>query len=222
MLGLLITTILTSAVDSVNPIAITQQFILQGLVKKPNHIWYFILPQGLTNLISGFLAYYGLLTVISEFYNILTERFKFFIVAIELILGIGFIVTVIYLIKKSENKEKDIRKIKSVSPTALALLGVIATISELTSALPYFAFLAILFNYKLAIPHLTFILILYNFIYILPQIILYFIYIKAQDKFDRIYTTIKTQMNKWAKILAPVVSGAVGILLIFHSLSALI
>lgn len=222
MLGLLITTILTSAIDSVNPIAITQQFILQGMVKKPNHIWYFILPQGLTNLVSGFLAYYGLLTIISEFYNILTEQLKIFIVAAELILGIGFIIMVIYLIKKPDNDKINMRKIKSVSPAALMILGVIATISELTSALPYFAFLAILFNYQLSILNLTLILILYNFIYILPQIILYFIYVKSQYKFDFIYTLIKKQMNKWSKILAPVVSGTVGLFLIVHSLSALI
>ena len=35
MWGLLLTTVLTSAADSLNPFAITQQFVLQGMVKKP-------------------------------------------------------------------------------------------------------------------------------------------------------------------------------------------
>ncbi len=39
MWGLLVPTILTSAADSLNPVAITQQFVLQGMVKKPKHIW---------------------------------------------------------------------------------------------------------------------------------------------------------------------------------------
>ena len=58
MWGLLVSTILTSAVDSLNPIAIAQQFFLQGIVKKPEHIWYFIGSMLLTNLVSGFLAYF--------------------------------------------------------------------------------------------------------------------------------------------------------------------
>lgn len=59
MWGLLVSTILTSAVDSLNPIALTQQFVLQGIVKKPKHIWYFIVSILLTNLVSGFLADFG-------------------------------------------------------------------------------------------------------------------------------------------------------------------
>ena len=35
MWALLISTLLTSAADSLNPFAITQQFVLQSMVKKP-------------------------------------------------------------------------------------------------------------------------------------------------------------------------------------------
>lgn len=47
MWGLLVSTILTSAADSLNPIAITQQFVLQGMVKKPKHIWFLLYQPGL-------------------------------------------------------------------------------------------------------------------------------------------------------------------------------
>lgn len=56
MEALLIATLATSAADSVNPFAITQQFVLQGMVKKPWHIWFFILPTGIVNWIGAFLA----------------------------------------------------------------------------------------------------------------------------------------------------------------------
>lgn len=79
MWGLLLPTILASAADSLNPIAITQQFILQGMVKKPRDIWYFILPTGITNLIGGFLAYFGLVALIENFLaDILTTRGFYF------------------------------------------------------------------------------------------------------------------------------------------------
>jgi len=243
MLGLFFSTILTSAVDSLNPIAITQQFVLQGMVKKPKHIWYFIIPTGATNLIGGFMAYFGLVNFIGNFFNKMIERYGQVLFTAELILSICFLIGVSFLVQnnkieklkkqiqhikgeESNEDEKDeikvTSKIKSVSPMALVALGVGATISELTTALPYFAFLAILFNYQLTFLQVTFILIVYNIIYTMPLIILYFVYIKAQDKFDYLYKVIKTKVTKFSNILAPTLVGAIGIILIYHSLSALL
>lgn len=74
MWGLLISTVLTSAADSLNPFAITQQFVLQGMVKKPKDIWYFIIPTGVTNLIGGFLAYFGLISFIGKILSMFIEE----------------------------------------------------------------------------------------------------------------------------------------------------
>lgn len=238
MWGLLASTILTSAADSLNPIAVTQQFVLQGMVKKPKHIWYFIIPTGLTNLAGGFLAYYGLVTFVGDFFAMLIERHGQIVFTCELILGIAFLIAVCYLIQntkieslkrqmislnsgesKSDDEAEVARKVKSVTPVAL---GVGATISELTTALPYFAFLAILFNYQLSLIQVTLILVIYNTIYTLPLMILYFVYIKAQDRFDRLYAIIKKQMTKWASVIAPTVAGIIGILLVLHSMSLLL
>lgn len=243
MWALLISTILTSAADSLNPIAITQQFVLQGLVKKPKHILYFIIPTGVTNLISGFLAYYGVVAVIGDFFGKIVDKHERILLTAELILGIAFLIGVgcllinykIELTKKqirllkaegnvfeNDKEEETACKIKSVSPTALVALGVSATISELTTALPYFAFLTILFNYHLTLLQVTFILVVYNTIYTSPLLILYFVYMKAQDKFDRLYGIIKTQVTKWSKILVPAVAGSMGIVLVYHSISLLL
>lgn len=244
MWALLLSTILTSAADSLNPFAITQQFVLQGMVKKPKHIWYFILPTGITNLIGGFLVYFGLAAFIGRFFNRFVENYGQFLFTTELILGIAFCIAVGFLIQNSKinilqkqiksiksgegaDEEKSdadeaVRKVKSVSPIALITLGVGATISELTTALPYFAFLAILLNYQLTLLQVTFILVIYNTIYTSPLIILYFVYIKAQDKFDRLYLIIKAQITKWANILAPIIVGVIGVVLVFHSITLLL
>lgn len=243
MLGLFFSTILTGAVDSLNPIAITQQFVLQGMVKKPKHIWYFIIPTGVTNLIGGFMAYFGLVNFIGNFFNKMVERYGQILFTAELILSICFLIGVSFLLQNNkieklkkqiqdikgeesnedeEDETKITSRIKSVSPIALVTLGVGATISELTTALPYFAFLAILFNYQLTFLQVTFILIVYNIIYTMPLIILYFVYIKAQDKFDYLYKVIKAKVTKFSNILAPTLVGAIGIALIYHSLSALL
>lgn len=236
MWGLLLSTVLTSAVDGLNPTAITQQFILQGLVKKPKHIWYFIIPTGVVNLISGFLAYYGVIRIISHFFGKFVARYGTILFGVEVLLGVSFLVVAGVLLKRNlrrkrkdqprENDEHSISgeeraalKIKSVSPPALMMLGVGATIMELTTALPYFAFLAILFNYQLTFPQLALILVLYNFIYTLPLMILYYMYKLAQDKFDYLYQMIKDKTEKFAKLFIPVIVSLIGVVLIYHAVS---
>ncbi len=241
MWGLFLSTIVTSAADSLNPIGITQQFVLQGMVKKPKHILYFIIPTGVTNLIGGFLAYYGLVILLERFMGRLVDQYGQIMFTAELILGIAFLVAAGMMIQNNKieslrkqikklnaeaNAESDeqeaARRIKAVSPLALVALGVGATISELTTAFPYFAFLAILLNYQLTLLQVTLILIVYNMIYTLPLIILYFIYRKAQDMFDRLYGMIKAGVAKWSNILAPSVVGLIGVVMVYHSVSLLL
>lgn len=232
MLSLLVPTIVTSAADSLNPIAITQQFILQGMVKKPKDIWYFILPTGITNLIGGYFAYYGFVALIENYLSDLMQNYGFYIYVTEFIIALAILLIGAFSIQnrkiksmqsqcnESQNEEEEqeiVKKIKSVSPPALIAMGIGSTISELTTALPYFAFLAILLNYNLSFVELTIILVLYNAIYTSPLAVLYFVYRKAQDKFDTLYLVIKQTITKWSNILVPTVTFVASIVLIFHS-----
>lgn len=237
--GLVITTILTSAVDSLNPVAITQQFVLQGMVKKPKHIWFFILATMITNFMGGILAYFGLITVFSNTIKFAIERFGQNLYVIEFIAGIIILILAFFSIlhqkvmklmegkettKDSEDDEKQqvSKKIRSVTPFSLAVLGVIATIVELSTALPYFAFLAVVVNYDLSTVTLIVILLIYNIIYSSPLMILYFIYRWKQELFERVYLILKLQMKKWSAILIPAVLGIVGIAFLFHSINLLL
>lgn len=243
MWGLLISTVLTSAADSLNPIAITQQFVLQGLVKKPKHIWYFILSTGITNLIGGFLVYFGLFALMEKIFGVIIENYGYYLYVAELITGIALLIGGSYVIQSSkikllkrqivslkheegienENNLKEEKvKIRSVSPAALIAMGVGSTVSELTTALPYFAFLAVMLSCQLTFPQTALILVMYNIIYMLPLMILYIIYIKAQDKFDFLYKVIKNKITRWSNVLAPAVIWIVGIVLVYHSMSLLI
>lgn len=51
--------------DSLNPSAIAQQMLLQAMVKKKRHIWFFICGIGTANLIMGLAIYYGIATWVS-------------------------------------------------------------------------------------------------------------------------------------------------------------
>lgn len=238
MFGLLVTTIFTSAADSLNPVAITQQFVLQGMVKKAKHIWFFILATAVTNFIGGIMAYYGLATVISNTATMILKQFGSSIYIIEFIAGVILLMFAFYFVlsqkikqftnsNNTSNEEEDEKrqismKIKSVSPFSLTILGIIATIAELTTALPYFAFLAILLNYQLNFISVLLILLIYNFIYSSPLMVLYFIYRKKQELFERFYLFSKEKMKKMSAVLVPFATGLIGVLIIFHSLSLLV
>ncbi|NLK95296.1 MAG: hypothetical protein GX275_08935 [Clostridiales bacterium] len=239
MLSLLLLTIATSATDSLNPIGIAQQFFLQGLVKKRQHIFAYIFAMALTNFTGGLIVYIGAGEFIKRYMASILNKYSNIIYISEFILGLLVLMSGFFLIVKNHTKklkdeifilkgmspEEDINnsffKIKSVNPTSLFFIGVLSTFMELTTALPYFAFLAILLNYKVSFFVVVLILILYNIIYSLPLIILYFLYVKCRSKFDVFYVLMKNKMNKYSEILSTSLIGIVGIFLIFHSLNSL-
>lgn len=241
MLSLLIVTITTSAIDSINPVAITQQFVLQGLVKKRHHIWYFIMATAIVNFIGGMLVYFGLAAIVKNYMDMILGRYSQLIYTTELMLGIVMFIAVSYIIMSKkvksledkisalsgdflERSEKNdtLLKFKSVNPVSLFFMGSVATICELTTALPYFAFLTVILNYKLPVITVVLIMLLYNFIYSSPLILLYILYVKCQDKVDRFYTLIKEKMNKFSDILTPLVIGGIAVLLIYNSVVSLL
>ncbi len=216
---------------------------IAGTGKKAKAHLVFYIPTGITNLIGGFLAYFGLMAFVGSFFQKIVESYGFYLFAAELIVGIALLIAGSFVVQnrkisalkkqiqstdKNEESEEEkdrkqaIGKVKSVSPLALITMGVGSTISELTTALPYFAFLAILLNYQLTLLQVTLILLVYNTIYTLPLIILYFVYIKAKNKFDALYTAIKKKMTKWSNILVPAVLWIVGVVFVYHSLSLLL
>lgn len=124
--------------------------------------------------------------------------------------------------EEKQKVAKKMKKMKSVTPLSLALLGMIATIAELSTALPYFAFLAILLNHQLNVIELIIILIIYNLIYSSPLMLLYFVYRLKQDLFERLYLFMKRQMQKWSVVLLPLMLSLAGIAIFFHGIYSLI
>lgn len=241
MKDLIFTLLATSSVDSLNPIGITQQFILQGMVKKPRHIWYFILTTGVVNMIFGYLVYYGVMTIINNGLDFIMGKYGLIIYSLELALGLlalffgikGLIKRIIKTVSSKRNEaayqadqiaeeEKIKSKIKLVTPLALIGTGVVSTASELTSAVPYFAFLAVLITYKLPFWLLTLVLIFYNIIYMAPFIILYFVYIISKKRFDSIYDFFKKYLKKISGFLVPILLLAIAFVIIFDSTANII
>ena len=233
MENLLITLLVMSSVASLNPIGITQQFILQGMVKKPRHIWYFIITTGIVNIIFGYLVYYGVMTLINNRIDYVLENYGAIVYSLEIALALLILffaiksIVVHFINKKKGNdlnsKENEIKgKIRSVTPLALIAVGVVSTVSELTSAVPYFAFLAVLVKYQLPFMLLTLIFILYNIIYIMPFVILYVIYVISKNSFDKIYNFFKTKCKTILEIALPLLFFIIGAVILYDGIANLI
>lgn len=236
MRELLITLFAMSSVDSLNPIGITQQFILQGLVKKPRHIWYFIITTGVVNMIFGYLVYYGAMAIISSGISHVVDNYGIVLYLLEMALGVSLLIwSGISLAKRilgkrnggesgahAAEEEKIRSRVRSVTPVALITVGVVSTVSELTSAVPYFSFLAVLLNYKLSFLVLTLILILYNIIYILPFAILYVVYIVSINYFNKIYDFFRNRLKRVIGFLVPVLVLAIAVFVLYDATANLI
>lgn len=223
MFTLLLTTIITSFLDSLNPFAISQQFVLQGLVKKRYHIWFYMIAMFATNYTCGILAYYGVLNPILYFvYDMIDEHqhivliVKIIIIILLCILFISSLFRIRHPKQKDKTSEKKRFITRSLKPQYLIMIGFITTLSELSTSLPYFTFLAILFSYQLYLHELLLILFLYNIIYCLPLILMYFIYKSKQQYFDKFYHYIKRCTAKWTPYLIPILSLIVIFLLLIY------
>lgn len=98
-----------------------------------------------------------------------------------------------------------------MKPAALVLLGAGATLMELTTALPYFGFLAVLFSFHLPTGQLIFILTLYNLIYMLPLMLLYALYRFRQAQFNQLYEKLRRRMDRVAAYLPAVFAVVAGV-----------
>ena len=76
---LLGTTLTASFFDSLNPSAIAQQMLLQAMVKKKHHIWFFICGIGTANLIMGLAIYYGIAAWVSKFLTKIVNAYPLYV-----------------------------------------------------------------------------------------------------------------------------------------------
>ncbi|MEG0293615.1 GAP family protein [Enterococcus sp.] len=216
----LLVTISTSAFDSLNPMAIGQQFILQGLVKKPRDIWYFILTTGIVNFLGGVLFYFSLSDLFIRLWESIKSGLAPYLSSILLILGVAVIGYLIYYLWRSRFQKLEETKVTvkgSFSPKALVLLGVGATISELATALPYFAFIGWLMNQSFSAVLVIGLMVIYNIIYMSPLMLMYVVYRTQEAKFDRFYHWIQLKMFQWKKVLIPVILLCLGVYLFWQS-----
>lgn len=220
MLILLGATLTASFFDSLNPSAIAQQMLLQAMIRNKRYILFFILGIGLTNLAMGLAIYYGIATWVSRLLLAATASYPMLVYGAELCIGlICFVVGIRLMIKTVRSKEKIKEDISAKTPARLCpislfLMGAAFCAVELTSAMPYFGFLAMLAGYNLMFPLALAFMLLYCFIYVLPLILLYFGYNKLQG--TRAIQRLERILSKVSSYIVPCAVILLSVFLFFH------
>lgn len=225
MLLLFGTAMTTSFFDSLNPSAIAQQMLLQAMVKNKRHILFFILGIGLTNFALGLAVYYGIVNWILRLLSVAATAYPLYVCSAELAAGLAGLLLGGRLIVKTkrnsgQSEENTAKSSVRLSPLPLFCLGAVFCAVELTSALPYFGFLAMLAGYQLAFPYALLFMLLYNFMYILPLLLLYWGYNKLQG--TTVIRRLERILDKVSAYVVPGVITIAGLLLLVHGLSSLL
>ena len=122
--------------------------------------------------------------------------------------------------KNNSEETSEVKKPAQLSPVSLFLLGAAFCAVELTSAFPYFGFLAILTTYNLLFPLVLVFIMIYNFMYILPLILIYFAYNKLQG--TSVIKKIESILSKVAAYVVPVVVTLLGVFLLYYGVYSLV
>ena len=222
MLAFCMVTLTAGVLDSLNPVAIAQQFVLQGLVRRKTDILFFILGVGVTNFVVGILIYYGIASFFTGFLSDFMAEHRTLLTAGEIAAGVFCLAAALRLFSKKNSggdPEADLReKGRSIRPGAasLFLVGVVFCGFELTSALPYFGYLAFLLNYSLPFAAVFTTLLVYNLVYSLPLILLYLCYSRYQEGMERFYRKMQRAVARFSSVGVPAALMLLGGFLVLY------
>lgn len=220
MIALVSATVTASFFDSLNPSAIAQQMLLQATVKKKRHVWFFIVGIALANYVMGIAIYFGIAAQLQRLWEYSTAHYPILVRGLQLGAGalcLSFGIKMLINIKKhitSEASAETKTPTRSLTPASLFVMGAAFCAVEITSALPYFGFLALLSSYRLAVPYVLLLILLYAFIYVAPLILLYFGYNRLSG--TAAIVKLEKVLGKVSAYIVPVAVLLLGVVLSFN------
>lgn len=200
-------TITAGLLDSLNPIAISQQVVLQSTSKSRHGILGYILGIGVTNFLFGLLFYFGLGDFFGEIIFSLQQESVILKKSLLIILGLGLVIFSlgkILFLKNNHEKKPAVKKDSLLSMKQLFVIGVLSCLMELTSALPYLTYLTALSSFNLSKMEGILVLLFYNLgLFNLPLLVLYAASLIFTESFVKIYTAIQRLIYFFLKYVLP-------------------
>lgn len=231
MFAALSTTLIAGAVDGLNPIAFTQQFVLQSKAKTSYSILYYILGNSLVNFLFGIIFYFGFSQWILQGFNWLNSEYPNIWYALSLIVAVIILGYLAYKYlpinqkaKSTEGAHPSSDEIKNPEDTNLSngslfMIGAATCVAELTSAAPYLAYLAYLSTANLNTSLVIGLLVLYSFVlYVFPLYILFFMALFFNSRLTTIYTRVSKWLDFALTYILPVALGVIAIALLIYGI----
>ncbi|RAM50647.1 MAG: hypothetical protein C6Y22_15820 [Hapalosiphonaceae cyanobacterium JJU2] len=191
MTMLLVSLFACALIDSLNPTGTVLQIYLLSTPRPIVRSATFIFGIFAAYWTGGLLFALGLTKVIADLFNSIDR----FIYVIQFISGVVLIATG-WTLNTSSKKQKTIKRPKSLKPIHTFLLGMVVTVWDLPTAIPYISAIDQLIRLKLDLPRLMLALFLYNLIFVLPLIVLLGIYLLLKDKSAALFDNFHQQIIK--------------------------
>lgn len=232
MFTIFTTTLIAGLIDGINPIALTQQFVLQSKIKSPYHILSFIFANSLVNFLFGMIFYFGFSNWFKQAFIWINQQFPRFWAIVSLLISVAIIIYLIYKFFAKNNDSKDSvghdeDAIKNptdnhLSPKSLFMIGVATCAAELTSAAPYLALLGYLSANTITDLQATLLLAFYSFIlYVLPLYGLFFMSLFFNSKLSIIYARVAKWLDFVLTYILPIILAMIAISLFFYGIQNL-
>lgn len=222
MLLLLGAALTASFLDCLNPTAIAQTLLLQAMAPKKRHTLFFILGIGLANLLLGLSVYFGLIAWATQALSRLAAAYPVPLRAAQAAAGAVLLLLGLRLLRRARCGTADAQAAApaSLAPLSLFLLGAAFCFLELSSALPYFGFLALLGSRAPALPVVLLFLLLYTFVYVLPLLLVYAGYNALRG--TALLQRLERVLQRVSAYVVPGVLSAFAAFLLLHGLFSLL
>lgn len=205
-----------AVIDSINPSALVAAALI--LAKAPERktlaIMWYVAGVYVANVAFGIALMLGLGAFLATFDNVLESRAAYILQAI---LGAAMLAWGLFSKPRARGTGRLTPRLFTFK--TLFLLGAAITLTEVVTAFPYFAALAIMGQNELSIPVGVIILLFYNVIFVAPPLILALIYRFNKERFEAWLQ--KRQANSKPSDAMQWIVGIIGLLLLQNAVSTL-
>ena len=180
-------------IDSINPATIAQAAVFAGTKRPVQAVMGFWCGAMLTYLATGLLVLAGLDRIVS---GIVNHPPQWVLVSL-MVIGIGAVATGLILWKRRDAKAVGGLLIAGSGRTAFTV-GVLATVTDLPTAVPYFAAIGLITGAGLNQVSQLALMLTYNLIYMLPVLLVLLLRLVAGDRSRAPLEALTTFIAKWA------------------------
>jgi hypothetical protein len=192
---------MTALLDSLNPSTIITQLLLLIKTKSTKVSGSYIAATFVTYLSAGLLLYFGIANNVKKFFSGIKLTHSIWLVLIEVVLLIVCVVFLVRTLGKSK-KAKSSKKISSkFTPKAVFVLGAGATLADIPTAIPYFAFIGKMETVEFNAAGAIILFFLYCSIYVLPLFLIHYWFIKNEPIVLLYVDKIGCLINKVSSII---------------------